>query len=110
MFQVVDLLWSDPRSLNGCQPNNMRGGGSFFGPDITEAFLKKNDLSLIIRSHECKVDGYEFTHNNKVRFSVLRLQTAWISSDLRIGLARFIADDHQKMAFRNQIGPLESVE
>jgi serine/threonine-protein phosphatase with EF-hand domain len=36
-----------------------------FGPDTTEFILKKYGLSLLIRSHECKHDGYEFTHNKR---------------------------------------------
>jgi hypothetical protein len=27
--------------------------------DVTSAFLKKNKLDLVIRSHECVDDGYE---------------------------------------------------
>ncbi|XP_067134828.1 serine/threonine-protein phosphatase with EF-hands pef-1-like [Centruroides vittatus] len=64
--QLVDLLWSDPRHQTGCRPNTMRGGGCFFGPDTTDAFLHKHKLERIIRSHECKIDGYEYAHNNKV--------------------------------------------
>lgn len=64
--QLVDLLWSDPRPQSGCRPNDMRGGGSFFGPDVTQAFLRKHKLDWIIRSHECKPDGFEYTHNGKV--------------------------------------------
>ncbi|KAH8024821.1 hypothetical protein HPB51_001235 [Rhipicephalus microplus] len=64
--QLVDLLWSDPRPQPGCRPNEMRGGGSFFGPDVTQAFLRKHKLDWIIRSHECKPDGFEYTHNGKM--------------------------------------------
>jgi len=32
--------------------NEARGIGMVFGPDITEQFLRDNDLGLIIRSHE----------------------------------------------------------
>ncbi|XP_054612238.1 serine/threonine-protein phosphatase with EF-hands 2-like isoform X2 [Dunckerocampus dactyliophorus] len=64
--QVVDVLWSDPMAQNGCIPNEVRGGGCYWGPDVTEDVLGRHNLQLLIRSHECKQDGYEFCHNQKV--------------------------------------------
>ncbi|XP_069369347.1 serine/threonine-protein phosphatase with EF-hands 2 isoform X2 [Paralichthys olivaceus] len=64
--QIVDLLWSDPMPQNGCVPNEVRGGGCYWGPDVTEEVLGRHNLQLLIRSHECKQDGYEFCHNRRV--------------------------------------------
>ncbi|XP_054908547.1 serine/threonine-protein phosphatase with EF-hands 2-like isoform X2 [Poeciliopsis prolifica] len=64
--QIVDLLWSDPMPQNGCISNEVRGGGCYWGPDVTEEVLGKHNLQLLIRSHECKQDGYEFFHNRRV--------------------------------------------
>ncbi|XP_070804744.1 serine/threonine-protein phosphatase with EF-hands 2 [Pituophis catenifer annectens] len=64
--QVIDILWSDPDSKPGCTDNLERGGGCYFGPDVTDSFLQKHRLQFIIRSHECKPEGYEVDHNRKV--------------------------------------------
>lgn len=61
---MSDLLWSDPQPFPGKAPSK-RGVGFAFGPDITAAFLDSNDLSLLVRSHEVKEEGYLVEHGGK---------------------------------------------
>ncbi|KAH3745624.1 Serine/threonine-protein phosphatase 5 [Pelomyxa schiedti] len=53
-----DLLWSDPQAQNG-KSMSKRGVGYSFGPDITQRFLTRNKLGLVVRSHEVKPMGHE---------------------------------------------------
>ena len=61
---LSDLLWADPQPFPGKSPSK-RGVGYSFGPDITESFLKLNDLQLLVRSHEVKDEGYLVEHGGK---------------------------------------------
>lgn len=59
---LMDLLWSDPTendSVEGLRPNARGPGLVTFGPDRVLDFCKKNKLQLIIRAHECVMDGFE---------------------------------------------------
>ena len=79
---VMDILWSDPTENDdefGIQPNPLRDSKSFgnivkYGPDVVEKFLEQNNLSMIIRAHECVPDGFE-------RFSGGNLITIFSATD-----------------------------
>jgi serine/threonine-protein phosphatase 5 len=61
---MSDLLWADPQPMPGRSPSK-RGVGFAFGPDITQNFLEHNGLSLVVRSHEVKDEGYVVEHDGK---------------------------------------------
>merc|ERR1719494_1783188 len=80
---VTDLLWSDPSDndlMTGVVQNETRdpdGSGRIykFGPDRVKNFLEKNaPLSMIIRAHECVMDGFE-------RFAGGKLITLFSATD-----------------------------
>ncbi len=64
---VVDILWSDPTDSDqemGIQSNYIRDPNSTgnivkYGPDKVEEFLARNSLYMILRGHECVMDGFE---------------------------------------------------
>lgn len=50
----------------GNRSNPLRGANtSLFGPDVTEKFLARNKLSLLIRSHQVKSKGFDMCHYGK---------------------------------------------
>mmetsp|Transcript_48116 Transcript_48116/g.112468 ORF Transcript_48116/g.112468 Transcript_48116/m.112468 type:complete len:488 (+) Transcript_48116:20-1483(+) len=55
---MSEMLWSDPQPQPGRSPSK-RGVGLSFGPDVTQSFLERNGLKLVVRSHEVKDAGYE---------------------------------------------------
>ncbi|KAJ0762123.1 putative protein-serine/threonine phosphatase [Helianthus annuus] len=67
---LMDLLWSDPTendSVEGLRPNARGPGLVTFGPDRVTDFCNRNKLQLIIRAHECVMDGFErFAHGQLI--------------------------------------------
>ena len=98
---LIDVLWSDPTNNDqelGIQSDAARdpNGTGFivrYGPDRVEEFLKKNDLMMIIRGHECVMDGIE-------RFAKGQLLTLFSATDYcgkhkNAGAALFIQKDYE---------------
>eukprot|EP00887_Chlorella_sp_A99_P006383 scaffold3.g6383.t1 len=59
---LMDLLWSDPTTndaVEGVQPSPRGPGLVTFGPDRVMEFCRANDLQMIVRAHECVMDGFE---------------------------------------------------
>lgn len=59
---LMDLLWSDPTTndaVQGVRPSPRGPGLVTFGPDRVKDFCWVNNLQLIVRAHECVMDGFE---------------------------------------------------
>lgn len=59
-----DILWADPMDQPGRAPSP-RGVTQMFGADVTESFLKREGLELLIRSHQLVNEGYLVQHDGK---------------------------------------------
>ncbi|KAH7823920.1 putative serine/threonine-protein phosphatase 5 [Monocercomonoides exilis] len=59
---MAQMLWSDPMQMTGIQ-ETLRPFGCNFGPNVTKYFLEENRLSLFIRSHEMREEGYTVEHD-----------------------------------------------
>lgn len=67
---LMDLLWSDPTvndGVEGVQPSPRGPGLVTFGPDRVMEFCETNGLQMIVRAHECVMDGFErFAHGHLI--------------------------------------------
>jgi diadenosine tetraphosphatase ApaH/serine/threonine PP2A family protein phosphatase len=87
---MAELLWSDPMPAPGRAPN-VRGMGVSFGPDVTRAFLAKNGLSLLVRSHEVKNEGASLQRWKSceswysLRFGTARQKLALLNTRHKVG-------------------------
>ena len=64
---LEDILWSDPvDDLETPWMYSYRGAGKLWGPQVTQATLRKLGIELIIRAHEPCPIGYKLNHGGRV--------------------------------------------
>lgn len=57
------ILWNDPSDeIKGFIPGHRGPGSYLFGPDVTKAFVERNSIRGIIRSHEPAPKGFAYYH------------------------------------------------
>ena len=64
LMDMRDILWADPQPRSGFA-DNKRGAGCMFGPDVTLQWLERNGMDLLIRSHECVPNGFDWPFARK---------------------------------------------
>lgn len=65
---VLQALWSDPSDSDaemarGVHGNSRGHGIPTFGPDVTEKFCERENLDVIVRSHQYVAEGYKCMHS-----------------------------------------------
>ena len=63
---LTDIMWSDPTNSTELFLPNNRGSGCYFGFVVTNHFLQKNNMKMIVRGHESTKKGIETSHEKKV--------------------------------------------
>jgi len=84
---MLGALWSDPDPSvhHGVKPSP-RGAGSAFSEQAAKTFLKANQLSMIIRSHEVCKTGYETRFQHRKDPSCPSVATIFSASEYSKGM------------------------
>ena len=90
------MIWSDPHPSDdfiGIE-DSTRGAGGLYGSNITKQFLEENELSCILRSHQCVASGIETCHDGKL-FTVFSASNYCGKSGNRGAVLRLKRSDKQ---------------
>ena len=63
---LCGLLWSDPSKICNEYGTSSRRNGFLFGFRSFDRFMKSNNFDLMIRGHECVVDGYKYEFDRRL--------------------------------------------
>lgn len=65
---IIDAMtWSDPsETIDMFEPSTNRGTGYLFGKVALTDFLDSNELTMMIRAHECVSNGCQFFFNDRL--------------------------------------------
>lgn len=61
----TEMLWADPKDGFQGLRRSVRGIACYYGSNVTDAFLQRNGLAMVIRSHECEEKGYRQLHGGR---------------------------------------------
>ncbi|EAY04669.1 Ser/Thr protein phosphatase, putative [Trichomonas vaginalis G3] len=67
---VTDILWSDPNDDENVKGQCVRGAGFVYGQCDVKNFLNNLKLSLICRSHEQCMNGYDFPFESQCLITI----------------------------------------
>ncbi len=84
---MEELLWNDPRTLEGIEwEPSSRGIGRHFGSTVTERWLSATNTKVIVRGHEPCREGYRMDHRGKI-LTLFSCREAYPSSNAAYILA-----------------------
>ncbi len=63
---VEEVLWNDPVDLNIERSPSPRGAGYLFGIPVTQWFMKRFRVRLVVRGHEPSYEGFKLNHRGRV--------------------------------------------
>lgn len=63
---ITDLLWSDPSEGKISFKMSSRGSGYCFGSEPLSNFLASTNLSIMIRGHQCVMDGIQYMFSGQL--------------------------------------------
>jgi protein phosphatase len=103
---LEEILWSDPQEgLKGTVPSP-RGAGKLFGQDVTEGFLKKMHVNMLIRGHEPADAGFKISHDGRILTIFSRKGEPYFNSQaafLQLDLTKKIKNAFQLERFLRQL-------
>lgn len=94
---LEQLLWSDPGKGGKGWLHNRRGAGILFSSDLTKAFMAKNNLHLIIRSHQMVDKGFIRCHEGKI--VTIFSASHYCASNTNLGAIGILDSDSGKLNF-----------
>ncbi|CAH0481989.1 unnamed protein product [Peronospora belbahrii] len=107
MQLMRDLLWSDPKTTKGYKENK-RGAGIIYGPDVVQKFMTKNKLALVVRSHECVPQGFDWPYREKGMLVTLFSASNYCGKANNLGCFMRIPSGMEKPAFFQFMASAES--